>query len=208
MEADGGRPLCLSLTNTRHFRNGTAPRETLADYGDLVEWAAQRKVVGRKEATRLAAAAKANPGAARRELDKTIALREAIARVFAARARGSQTAPDDLAIVTATFNEAARPMKLAIDREGIVPCIAGADAGIALPRWQAAVSAIALLTSEAAARVKECADDRGCGWLFVDATRNGSRMYCFSNECGNRARQLKFRERRRAESGAAHAHAD
>jgi predicted RNA-binding Zn ribbon-like protein len=54
-----------------------------------------------------------------------------------------------------------------------------------------------LLTSESIARVKECADDRGCGWLFLDTTRNGSRQFCFSNECGNRARQAKFRERRR-----------
>jgi predicted RNA-binding Zn ribbon-like protein len=65
-------------------------------------------------------------------------------------------------------------------------------------RVQASLSAIALLTSGHLERVRECADDRGCGWLFVDSTRNGSRRFCFANECGNRARQAAFRERQRA----------
>ncbi len=206
VEAGDGRPLCLSLTNTRFFRNSTAPRETLRGYADLVDWASLKKIVGPKEANRLVGQSTASPPAARRELARTIALREAMARLFAAKAHHRELAADDLAVVMATFNEAAKQLKLAIDDERIVPCLDDARAGLALPRWQAAVSAIGLLTSKAAARVKECADDRGCGWLFLDTTRNGSRVYCFSSECGNRARQMKFRERHRAGDGTVHVH--
>jgi predicted RNA-binding Zn ribbon-like protein len=208
VEAGEGRPLCLALTNTRHFRNSAAPRENLHEYSDLIDWALLGKIVGKKEAARLAALATAGPAAARRELARVITLREAMARMFAAKAHRHASATDDLAVIMATFNEAAKHLKLAIDNERIVPCVDDAEAGLALPRWQVALSAIGLFSSEAAGRVKECADDRGCGWLFVDTTRNGSRMYCFSNECGNRARQMKFRARHRAGDGPVHAHGD
>jgi predicted RNA-binding Zn ribbon-like protein len=28
----------------------------------------------------------------------------------------------------------------------------------------------------------------GCGWLFVDESRNGSRRWCSMKDCGNRAK--------------------
>jgi predicted RNA-binding Zn ribbon-like protein len=84
-------------------------------------------------------------------------------------------------------------------RDGrLVPSLPAAREGLEVPRWQAALSAISLLVSPALHRVKECADDRGCGWLFLDTTRNGSRQFCFSTECGNRARQMRYRARHRA----------
>ena len=194
-EITDGRPLCLSLANTRHFRNSAAPRETLVRFADLVAWAQQRKVVDEREARRLVANAAGSGGSAQRELARAILLREVIARVFAGHAHG--TGPDgaDLATIVEGFNEAARHLKLELQDGRLVPCLDRADAGIRMPRWQAALSAVALLSSPALSQVKECADDRGCGWLFVDVTRNGSRRYCFSNECGNRARQQRFRAR-------------
>jgi predicted RNA-binding Zn ribbon-like protein len=49
-------------------------------------------------------------------------------------------------------------------------------------------SAAALLTSPELSRVGECADDRGCGYLFYDETRNRSRRWCDMGSCGNRAK--------------------
>ena len=34
-------------------------------------------------------------------------------------------------------------------------------------------------------RLRRC-DDDGCGWLFLDTTRNHSRRWCRSGDCGNR----------------------
>lgn len=196
-EMSDGRPLCLSLANTRHFRNSAAPRETLLRYPDLVAWAQGRKIVDEPEARRLAARGASGAAPARRELARTLLLREAIARAFAAHARGGTPDVADLASIVDSFNEAARHLKLELAEDRLVPCLDRADAGLRMARWQAALSAVALLSSDALGKVKECADDRGCGWLFLDLTRNGSRMYCFSNECGNRARQQRFRARQR-----------
>jgi predicted RNA-binding Zn ribbon-like protein len=117
-------------------------------------------------------------------------------------------AADDLALFGSGFNEAVGQLELALVGGRLTPRPRRADAGFEVFRLQAALSAVALATSPHAAKVKECADDRGCGWLFVDTTRNGSRRFCFSNECGNRARQVAFRERHRRRGDVATPHAD
>ena len=53
--------------------------------------------------------------------------------------------------------------------------------------WPIALAAANLLTSEELLpRVGECADDRGCGWLFPDRSKNRSRQWCDINDCSNR----------------------
>ncbi|MCC6867299.1 MAG: CGNR zinc finger domain-containing protein [Burkholderiales bacterium] len=196
-EASDGRPLCLSLANTRHWRNSAAPKELLNGYADILDWAVAKGIYSRREADALAAEANAHPHVANAELRRTIELREAIARVFGALAHGEAVREGDSAIIVESFDEAMRLMTLRVVDGRLVPGIPQGREGLELPRWQAAFSALGLYGSPAVARVKQCADDRGCGWLFVDTTRNASRMFCFSNECGNRARQAKYRERMR-----------
>ena len=189
-EIEDGRPLCLSLANTRHWRNSRTPQETLQTYADLARWAAARRIVDDENALNRVAL---DRPAAEAELERALALREAIAAWFTARAH-SRTGEDAyLARIIASFNDAASHLKLTLVDGALIPQSATSADPLAVPRWQAALSAIGLAASAAAARVKQCADDRGCGWLFLDATRNGSRRFCFSSECGNRARQARFR---------------
>jgi predicted RNA-binding Zn ribbon-like protein len=44
-----------------------------------------------------------------------------------------------------------------------------------------------LLASIEITRVKQCPGPT-CGWVFLDVTRNRSRRWCNSAECGNRSR--------------------
>jgi predicted RNA-binding Zn ribbon-like protein len=44
-------------------------------------------------------------------------------------------------------------------------------------------------------RLRRC-DGAGCGWLFLDTTRNHSRRWCDSRDCGNRSRVRRYAERR------------
>jgi predicted RNA-binding Zn ribbon-like protein len=43
-------------------------------------------------------------------------------------------------------------------------------------------------------------DGDGCGWLFLDTTRNHSRRWCDPLDCGNRARVRSYAERHRRPS--------
>jgi predicted RNA-binding Zn ribbon-like protein len=117
--------------------------------------------------------------------------------VFSERAGGRAPPPRDLALIVDAFNDAVARIELVLERERMTPRQRDGENGLEIARLQTALSAVSLLTSDRGMRVKECADDRGCGWLFVDTTRNGSRRFCFSNECGNRARQAAFRHRHR-----------
>jgi predicted RNA-binding Zn ribbon-like protein len=56
-----------------------------------------------------------------------------------------------------------------------------------------APAAIDLLRSDRLARLKQCANWR---WLFLDASRNGSRRWCSMVHCGTEAKVRATRARR------------
>ncbi|GAB2565319.1 CGNR zinc finger domain-containing protein [Kribbella endophytica] len=71
-------------------------------------------------------------------------------------------------------------------------------------RWQAddaagelALAALRLLADEDLSRLRQC-QDNDCGWLFLDRSKNGSRRWCSSADCGNRARAKRHYARTRA----------
>jgi predicted RNA-binding Zn ribbon-like protein len=53
-----------------------------------------------------------------------------------------------------------------------------------------------LFEDEDLGRLRQCGDD-GCGWLFLDRSKNGSRRWCSSADCGNRARARRHYQRAR-----------
>ncbi|TDW77825.1 CGNR zinc finger domain-containing protein [Kribbella pratensis] len=53
-----------------------------------------------------------------------------------------------------------------------------------------------LFEDEDLGRLRQCGDG-GCGWLFLDRSKNGSRRWCSSADCGNRARARRHYERAR-----------
>ena len=60
--------------------------------------------------------------------------------------------------------------------------------------WPVVWSAVRLLSSPELASVRKCAAP-GCGWLFVDGTKNGSRRWCSMSVCGNRDKVRRYRRR-------------
>ena len=52
-----------------------------------------------------------------------------------------------------------------------------------------------LLQSPELSRLKACPPPEGCGWLFIDRSRNGSRTWCNMKTCGNLAKQHRHRAR-------------
>lgn len=66
-----------------------------------------------------------------------------------------------------------------------------------------ALSAADLMTGPRADKVRQCQDDRGCGWLFVDESRLQNRRWCSMGDCGNRAKARRHYERVRGRSASA-----
>lgn len=66
-----------------------------------------------------------------------------------------------------------------------------------------AVSALSLLSAGVFRRVRICGN---CGWLFLDASRNGSRIWCDMAVCGNRQKARRH-YRRQTSRMEKHGHA-
>jgi predicted RNA-binding Zn ribbon-like protein len=55
-----------------------------------------------------------------------------------------------------------------------------------------AIALVELLSGPDLARLRRC-EGEGCGWLFLDLTRNHSRRWCAAGDCGNRTRVRRHR---------------
>lgn len=185
--------VALDFANTVGNRRG-GQDEHVGTYGDLVAWAEARGVVAKPVAGRLRRAAAAAPEDARAAYRRAIKLREAIYRVFERRASGKPPAADDLATLNRFVAEMYRNAQLVVDGDRVV-LDTGSSADI-LDRPFAAVirAAVDLLTGDQAPLVGTCADDT-CGWLFLDTTRNRTRRWCTMQDCGNRNKVRRFRQK-------------
>lgn len=189
--------LCLAFANTAAWHASDQPTELLNSYADLVAWARQNGVVTEPGARQLAQAGAERSTEAAFILDQAIALREAIYRIFSAVAGGRRPAGSDLDLLNAALEKAFAHLQLAPTEAGFTWKWTGSGT-LEQMLWPVARSAADLLTSANLDRVRECADDRGCGDLFIDTSRNRSRRWCAMRDCGNRAKVRRHRRRKRS----------
>jgi predicted RNA-binding Zn ribbon-like protein len=197
-ELCGGHP-ALDFVNTVGGLRGTAPREELPRFVDLVAWASQAGLLTRGEAKALNREAAAHPKEAERALEWARAFREAVYRVLLANLESHPPVPADVAVLEGEVRKAlaARRLQSAGGRfSWTAPGVALMDTVV--PRL--ALASSELLTSEALQRVRICEANStdGCGWLFLDETRNHSRRWCSMATCGNQHKARRHYARVRA----------
>jgi predicted RNA-binding Zn ribbon-like protein len=189
-----GNRLCLDFANTLVWRLRDRPSEFLEDYPALVAWSRHAGSVDEDLARRLLDEAERQRSTAAATAERAIALREAIYRIFVAVIEGTAAAPSDLAELNDVLADG-------MSRTRVVPTPAGfvwgwgTEPDLARPLWAVARSAAEVLTRDDLARVRRCPGE-GRGWLFLDTTRNGSRRWCETAGCGNRARVRAHYQRR------------
>jgi predicted RNA-binding Zn ribbon-like protein len=175
-EAVGGH-LALDLVNTVSWRPDPARTvDRLPDAAELERWA---DWVGLPA-----------PEVTDQTVSAVRRLRERVYRVVRPLAVGAEPEPGDVATLQRALlgavgrAEVTRVMPLELSTTGLVD-------RLALSAWQ-------LLVHEDARRLRQCgAGD--CGWLFLDRTKNGSRVWCSSADCGNRIRARRHYARRTAQ---------
>lgn len=200
-DLDGGT-VALDFVNTVSGMRGFEPREHLFEYGDLVYWAQQAGLVDRRRAAALHAEAARHPRRAAEAFARAIAFREALQAVAAASISGAAPPQAALAAVNEWIAEALSHRRLRSAGPGRFTMQFDDDGEPLAFLRPVALDAADLLEHELAGdRMRICGESAigRCGWLFLDETRNHSRRYCSMSECGNRAKQRRFQERRRAE---------
>ena len=194
--------ICLDFANTVSGRMDAAPVERIDSFAALVAWAAQGGLLTESCTADLLGEAQRRPESAETVVARAAELRAAIHRAFAARAAGQAPDTDSIAGINTVLAGALRHRRLEIE-EGLVAW-GWEKTPDALDQmlWPVAQSAAELLTTGDPVRVKEC-PGIGCGWLFVDRSKNGSRRWCEMEVCGNRAKARRFKRRRNHPNGGA-----
>jgi predicted RNA-binding Zn ribbon-like protein len=194
----GGWP-CLDFVNTigarRPGRSGALliRDEFLRSYVDFALWAEHAGVLGRRDARSLLEEARCHPREAKAVFGGVLRLREALYRIFKATLVGRSSERRDLALLNGELAAARGSQRLALGTGGRF-VFSWPGASLRTPGWVIAVSAAELLTTADLSRLRQCGGD-DCGWLFEDTTRNRSRHWCDTRDCGNRDRVRRFRRR-------------
>ncbi len=189
-----GNKLCLDFANTIDPRSGEQRYDYLTEYGDLVWWTQYVDLFSEEEARHLLAAAERSPSQATFVFQRALLLRETIYAVFSAIASQTEPKHSDLDVLTAVYRE--EIMHIHIVRvENTFKWNWEEGHALASPLWPLVQSACELLFSAELDRLKMCPLDEGCGWLFFDTSKNGSRRWCRMESCGSRAKMRKQRSK-------------
>ena len=190
-----GIELGLDFSNTVDWRNGDEREDKLETFESLVAWSVKEGVIPQGEAQSIVKSAREK----RTEdstLRRAVQLRETIYRIFSAVAHDRR--PDDEDIDTLNRFLSDYPVSSSVVKTGgeyswaVVPG-GGAEAKML---WPVAKSAADLLTSDQLRRVTECANEEdGCGWMFLDKTRSGTKKWSSSTVCGDRAKVRAWYDR-------------
>lgn len=192
--------LCLDFANTLDMHASDEPVESLFSYEDLVSWAADVGVLGPAMQEDLVRTAEQRQEEAGAVYARSIELREAIYRIFSAIAAQQSPGSADLAVLNRALAGASAHQVIVAAGDGYEWAWQAGDAqDLDQMLWPIARSAADLLTSADLDRVRECADEDGCGWLFYDTSRNRSRKWCSMESCGNRAKARRHYHRHQVE---------
>lgn len=193
----GGR-LGLDFVNTIHHRYRESSRDYLQDYRRWLDWSVHAGALGIGEARALERVAAAEPRLAGRAFERTLAFRSTAYDIL--QARLMRSAPDPASVWH--LNEmlvVAAPLRLIEPGEAGRWSWAWSNRTMSLdrPLCAVAVSLSELLATAPSGRIKECPAPDGCGWFFLDETRNGSRRWCSMSHCGTSSKMRRYYRRRR-----------
>lgn len=168
-------------------------REYLENYGDLIQWSTQVKLLDDDEARKLLAIAEESPRQAETAHRRALVLREALYRLFKSAIEARKPLSSDLEKLNKELAIANKHMSIIHDGDGFSwkPNI-GESLDCML--WHVALSAAEILTAGDRPRLRQCVGDP-CGWVFLDQSRNRSRQWCDMRDCGNLAKVRRFRQK-------------
>jgi predicted RNA-binding Zn ribbon-like protein len=182
----GGHP-ALDLANT------LAPRlpegaDYLTSPATLLRWARMIDLLDAAEAERVAEAWDKTPAEGAAALRDVLTLRALIDPALAGR---------DLDALTWRWAEAVGRSMLEPAADGTVRLRVGTEAALLIPD-RLADAVVDLVRNADLSRLHSCPlPDGGCGWLFLDRSRNGSRRWCSMDDCGTVVKSRRLTARRR-----------
>jgi predicted RNA-binding Zn ribbon-like protein len=202
----GGHP-ALDLVNTVERGTpapGGQPRDYLTDPPALLRWARRVSLVDEAEVSAVTDSWERDPSSAHAAL---AAVRDAREALHVALLATIDAVPSDTGTVAAALERLHSRWAAAVGRSRLVleperttaaRLAVGVIPGFLVPD-RTADAAVDVLRMADLARLRRCPPAAGgCGWVFLDHSRNGSRRWCRMADCGTTAKARRLTERRRA----------
>jgi predicted RNA-binding Zn ribbon-like protein len=185
---DGGEDLAIRFVNTKAWRLRDPTEERLGSPDALLEWLGRNVTLlsGGQKLRRKGKDAVEWRAAA-------IRLRESIYEILTSRLEGVEPPSASLAYFNACLSEPGAGASIRFEAGALAWSFAKPMNGALLR--PILLSAAELMTGVRASKVRQCQDDRGCGWLFVDESRAQNRRWCSMGDCGNRAKAHRHYDR-------------
>jgi predicted RNA-binding Zn ribbon-like protein len=177
----GGHP-ALDLVNTDVVSQGDRSTDVLRAAGEFLAWCEYAGVASVAPGPlRLAAVQE------RAFLARATALRSAIRSIVEAVAEQREADPDALTMLQSVSADAVGRAVPALDGGRLTWTWEPTAPDAVL--WELACAAVDLLRTGVTARIKVCP---GCGFVFLDATKNGSRRWCSMDDCGKQEKMRRY----------------
>lgn len=182
--------IALDFTNTVTARD-TTPRDWLDGYARLLEWAGMAGLIDARTTARLASAADDSPREAAAALGRARKVREALHDVCAALLKSKPVPTAALSEVEAAWKRASARARMTAHDGVLHPEPEAQASGLDLPLDLVVFAAVDLFGELDSDRTRVCRG-RDCGWLFVDTSKSGRRVWCDMGTCGNTAKSRRF----------------
>jgi predicted RNA-binding Zn ribbon-like protein len=191
-------PHALRFVNTVAWRLAESPEERLSSAEALLEWLGANGIGDKNALEELSEAWRSRPAEGAAFYEMAIRFREAIYDILVAKMRGIEPLQPTLALFNELLTSARPDLRLEWDRNALVWRMRHGRVSPFDLLGPIAFSASELMTGIKAGKVRQCEDDRGCGWLFVDESRAQRRRWCAMGDCGNRAKARRHYRRVRS----------
>jgi predicted RNA-binding Zn ribbon-like protein len=196
----GGRP-CLDFINTIDWRlQPEKCKDALIEYSDLLAFSLRLSLITTNTYTQLADKAGRFPQAAERAVSEARAFRDALTNIIDDIAGTPNTPPkqsprrEALALLNEIWRRVHATDSLLWKKERFVVVNRLGSEDFDIPWFPIVLDAEELLCSHFVSRIRICAAD-GCGWAFLDTSKNGTRRWCSMKLCGNREKARRFKEK-------------
>ncbi|MCQ1769156.1 CGNR zinc finger domain-containing protein [Neorhizobium galegae] len=193
MRLSGGHA-ALELANTVDSRRGRWGPDLLLGCDDIITLARRVGLLNEKQMTELSQLAKDQPQEAKKVLLEAIRLREAIYAIFLAE-DGQKPYPKEPFAIVHDMARRARARQVLCQTDDGFRWVQPLDELADLVNLFAAQAAELLTNRHGRRPVRSCKGDN-CGWLFLDTSKSGRRLWCSEASCGTHARVKRFREKK------------
>ncbi len=200
LQLDSGRH-CFNFTNTVHSRTEEGIFDYLKTYDDLIEWMEKVNLLSKARLKILKDFVSERPKEAEKKLLQIKNKRELLYQTFSSIIHNKNIDKTLVTQFNETLSEALSNLAFDITKNRIELGWKNEGVNLLEPLWVIFKDAFDILTSVPKKRIKECGS---CGWLFLDNSKNNSRVWCSMQTCGSSDKAKRYYYRKKKERNNKH----